>query len=295
MRYLSSKETADILGINISSLKRWTDSGLLGCKKTAGGHRKFTMQNIRDYFKDNKEASKNLGIGLENFDHKQIYQFINDRNFNELANSLANASIESEEITISTIITGCYMSNISMVEICDHVVEPASIIVENALQQNYLTHVEAFVSRKLITRSVESLSVNKPNKGTNSKNKSALCINFEENLPDLGVVMSDLVLRHNSYNVFNAGSHAELGSLDQIIKKKNISLILFYLCNMQCCMATVEENIEKTEKEVVRISKSFKSLGVKIIFGGSGLNLMPDLKKTVTSTFETFSELSKIV
>ena len=49
MKYLNSKEVANILGINISTLKRWTDNGTIKCKKTPGGHRKFTMQHVREY------------------------------------------------------------------------------------------------------------------------------------------------------------------------------------------------------------------------------------------------------
>ena len=73
MRYLSSNDVAEILGINISTLKRWTDNGTIGCSKTAGGHRKFTMQHVRDYYKDNKNADKNLGLGLELLEHKMIF------------------------------------------------------------------------------------------------------------------------------------------------------------------------------------------------------------------------------
>ena len=58
MRYLTSKNVAEILGINISTLKRWTDNGTLECTKTAGGHRKFTMQNIRDYHKSQENSGK---------------------------------------------------------------------------------------------------------------------------------------------------------------------------------------------------------------------------------------------
>ena len=50
MRFLSSNDVAEILGINISTLKRWTENGTIGCSKTAGGHRKFTMQHVRDYY-----------------------------------------------------------------------------------------------------------------------------------------------------------------------------------------------------------------------------------------------------
>ena len=103
------------------------------------------------------------------------------------------------------------MKGLNVEDICDKVIDPGSIIVENALRQGYLTHVETFVSRKLITRATESLNQNKPNGSANGK--TALCVNFEDNLPDLGVVMSEVVLRHYGYNVLNTGSHAELGKL----------------------------------------------------------------------------------
>ena len=73
MRYLSSKNVAEILGINISTLKRWTDNGTLECTKTAGGHRKFTMQNVREYYKSNKKATKSTDVSLAKFEHKKIF------------------------------------------------------------------------------------------------------------------------------------------------------------------------------------------------------------------------------
>ena len=66
MKYINSKDASEILGINISTLKRWTDNGILECTKTAGGHRKFTIQHIRDYYKKNKKADKSNEFGLDN-------------------------------------------------------------------------------------------------------------------------------------------------------------------------------------------------------------------------------------
>ena len=76
MRYLSSKNVAEILGVNISTLKRWTDNGTLECTKTAGGHRKFTMQNIRDFHKSQESSGKNNDLGIDNRDHKKVYSLI---------------------------------------------------------------------------------------------------------------------------------------------------------------------------------------------------------------------------
>ena len=103
------------------------------------------------------------------------------------------------------------------------------------MRQGYLSHLETFISRKLITRHVETLTQNKPNGSFNGK--SALCVNFEDNLPDLGVVMSEIVLRHSGYNVYNTGSHADLGNLKTILVKKSVDLVLFYLSVFSSAMA----------------------------------------------------------
>ena len=76
MKYLNSKEVSDILGVNISTLKEWTDNGTINCHKTPGGHRKFTMQNVREYYKSNKKASKSTDVSLAKFEHKKIYELI---------------------------------------------------------------------------------------------------------------------------------------------------------------------------------------------------------------------------
>ncbi len=293
MQYLSSKVVSEILGINISTLKRWTDNGTLKCTKTVGGHRKFTMQNIRDFYKDQKKIGKSKELGIENLEHKRIYNLINKKDYYSLANMLANASIQSEELTINTIINGLYLKGINVEDLCDDIIEPAVMIVQNLLRKRRLSHVETFISRKLITRTLENLNQGKPNGSYNGK--TALCINFEDNLPDIGVVMSEIVLRHNGYNVLNTGSHAKLGSLTSIFEKKNIDLVVFYLCDMQCCMATVKDNLNKTEDQVKVVANLSKKLGVSVVFGGKGLQFLPSIKGLATSQFLTYNNFKQII
>ena len=46
MKYLNSKEVAMIMGVHVSTVKRWTDAGNLPCYQTPGGHRKFILSHI---------------------------------------------------------------------------------------------------------------------------------------------------------------------------------------------------------------------------------------------------------
>ena len=293
MKYLSSKDTANILGINISTLKRWTDSGKIKCEKTAGGHRKFTMQHIRGYYKSFSDSSKNISLGIENKEQKFLYGLINDRDYKELAQNLAASSLKADELSVRTIVNGLYMNGVPIPDLLDYVIDVAGHIVELQLKTNKIDHTDAYLSRNVITRSVDSLNNDQPNGSFNGKN--ALCVNFEDNLPDIGVVMSEVLLRNNGFNVYNTGSHAELGDLKNIIKNRKINLLLFYLCDLQCCNAIVEKNINKTKKQIVEIIALANKINIKVIFGGEGLKLLNGVKNQISSSFLTYNDLSKII
>jgi len=293
MRYLNSKQVADIIGVNISTLKRWTDNGTLGCDKTAGGHRKFTMNHIRDYYKNNPDANNNTDLKIDDISQKQLFGLIQKRDFKKLAVKLAQSSLDAEEIAVSNIINGLFMNGVPVADLFDYVVDVAGHIIESQLNNNEIVHTEAYVSRQLLTRVVDGLCTEMPNGKFNGK--SAMCVNFEDNLPDIGVVMSEVVLRHSGYNVFNTGSHAELGDLSIVIQKKKIDIILFYLCNLQCCNAVVLDNIEKTKEDIHKIIKIAKKINVKVLFGGEGFLLLKDIHDSVDNSFLTYNNLQKIV
>ena len=156
------------------------------------------------------------------------------------------------------------MNNIDVETLFDKVVDPGSMIVEKALHENYLSHAEAFISRKIITRATESLNDNKPNGSFNGK--SALCVNFEDNLPDLGVVMSEVILRHRGYNVYNTGSHANLGDLNKVIKIVKTQSLVYFAAGSH---PLNKENSDKfTKDKLLQLSQNPKMVGI----GETGLD-----------------------
>ena len=64
---------------------------------------------------------------------------------------------------------------------------------------------------------------------------------------------------------------------------------------MQCCMSVVDDNIENTEKQVKLIYNSAKKYNVDIIFGGPGIELLPNVKKYIDTSFLTYKELNRLI
>jgi excisionase family DNA binding protein len=54
-RFYSTTDLARVCGVSISTIKRWTDAGLLRCVRTPGGHRKYRVQDVA-------EAARRLGL-----------------------------------------------------------------------------------------------------------------------------------------------------------------------------------------------------------------------------------------
>ncbi len=50
--YLSPAELAEVLGLSVSTLKRWTDKGLLRVERTAGGHRRIATHEALRFVRE---------------------------------------------------------------------------------------------------------------------------------------------------------------------------------------------------------------------------------------------------
>ena len=66
VQYFNSEEAAKILGVNVSTIKRWTDEGKLKCIKSAGGHRKFLMEHLASFLDLNKKKTEKVKLDLVN-------------------------------------------------------------------------------------------------------------------------------------------------------------------------------------------------------------------------------------
>ena len=55
-KLLSPKQVAEAIGASESSLKRWCDQGLITTVKTAGGHRRISVQEALRFVREQKHS-----------------------------------------------------------------------------------------------------------------------------------------------------------------------------------------------------------------------------------------------
>ncbi|MDC0145681.1 hypothetical protein OAI93_03710, partial [bacterium] len=148
--------------------------------------------------------------------------------------------------------------------------------------------------RKIISKSLNNFKLSISNNKASS-NENILCLNLENDIPDLPIDMIQILLEHINYNVDNCGSHTSIENLKILLSNKKYKAIFIYMCDRQCCTSTVYDNIKKTNHDLKEISRLGNKYKIQLFLGGPSFkNINKKILKNYT-TFTKYSESLKII
>ena len=113
---LSPKQVARAIGVSESSLKRWCDRGLIRMEKTAGGHRRLTIDSVVAFLRDTGRGVVDpelLGLPATTGQTQWTIK--------RAAERLTNALVEGDESVCRQIVLDLYLAQHRLSLICDDV------------------------------------------------------------------------------------------------------------------------------------------------------------------------------
>jgi methanogenic corrinoid protein MtbC1 len=278
---LNTKQVGDLFGVDESTVRRWSISGKIKCASSAGGHRKFSYYNIIQFSK-NHGAKFKQKKDIDVLDSKQIIK------------KITNLTLNHDSSSIESIFIGLYLQGIQLSDLMDNYVEKVLINIQSKLDTEKISTAEEHIARKIISRSLNNFRQSISN--TKSKNnKNILCLNLENDIPDLPIDMIQILLENINYNVQNCGSHTSTENLKILLSKKEYEAIFIYLCNRQCCTSTVRDNIKKTNHDLNEIGKLAKKYKIKLFLGGPSFKNVDKENLKKYTRFTKYSEALSIV
>ena len=224
--YLNSLEAANLLGVNVSTIKRWTDSGKLNCIQTAGGHRKFLMKHINEYLKKHTEDGKNIAVlPYDSSEHRQLNHLIQKHKTEDLIEHLLRYSLESKYEEVSMIITGLALSQYPIYKMFDELVTPVLHKIGDLWAHGKITVAEEHISSNIIRDSL--IALREILIKVDDKSEKIICFAFDDDQHDIPLKMVQIILEQRGFDVYYSGQRTPAESLEKLIS--NIKPSRLYL------------------------------------------------------------------
>jgi MerR family transcriptional regulator, light-induced transcriptional regulator len=284
IKYFNSEDAAKILGVNVSTIKRWTEGGELECIKTAGGHRKFLMSHLADFVERNKKKSSKISLfPLENEHDIEVGYYVLKGDFHFLNRYVLDQAMLSNREQVQQVFNGLYMGQFPLHQIYDLLITPVLHQIGFLWEEGKISVVEEHIASQTIRDGIMRLQgiIRIPTE----KIGKVLCVTPSKELHDIPLKMVDHILEARGFSIYYSGPLTPVAKIDQIFNK--IKPDRLYI---SCTSVPDVEEVQSEVNELFRISGEY---GTRVYVGGRGFDLLLHHDPVVEKRLYTFEEVHR--
>jgi excisionase family DNA binding protein len=269
---LTSKEAARLLGASEASVKRWADGGLLASEKTAGGHRRFRPEDVARF----KRGQKNRGAfeaqqtrdgadssGSSSSPHEAhdganvLRAFEND---DLIVNALFEALARGQAEETTGLLVKSYLDKRPLASIFDGLLATAMQKIGDLWHQGDLTVAQEHLATRAALHALQTLDkvVAEPE----PNNLLAVCCSTEDDFHELPIQCTELILRHEGWEVLSLGPNTPFYALTEIVARLHPTLV--------CVASTILGDLDRAVREFQELRAQASRVGAAIVLGGAG-------------------------
>ena len=275
MKYLNSKEVGMIMGVHVSTVKRWTDAGKLPCYQTPGGHRKFILSHINEFLAKNKKKAKKVNV-IQNIDHGE---------YKKLIPVFLEQALNADGDRLKTTLTGLYMKQYFLHEIYDTLVLPVMVLIGDMWANNDISVAEEHLATNTIRNAVNTLGEALERKDYKD-NSYLLSLALSGDEHDLPLIMTKQILEVNGIPVINCGSNTPAKSIKKLLEKFQPDKIIVSL--------TYIENKQLAKQELNHLFEIVSDHQVTIYVGGSNFTYLSKKQYNKAKMLYSMADVSQI-
>lgn len=277
---LSSKQVAEILGVNESSVKRWADSGMLTCHKTPGGHRKFMKKDILFF---GTKYSYDVNTALLKISDETKSR--NNEDIESIINIFYKKLFVSSEDELLDYLHSLILSGLIITDIYDSVISKTMRKIGEQWINNELSIEQEHIATNKIMKVLIRLHAKITPKSNNGL--TALCCSLENEYHELPVLSVSNVLSYYGWKVIYAGSNMPVKSIQSSINEFKPDVV--------CISVTIIKDKNKFFNDIKKINSTSQQNKSRLILGGSAIISISDTILKTDAIVSNTSELVKYV
>jgi len=282
INFLNSDEAAKVLGVNVSTIKRWTDEGKLECIQSSGGHRKFLMNHLSEFLEKNKKKASRVNVfPIESDADLKVSYNILKGDFDFLIQYLYDIAIASDRNAVQKVLNGLYLGQYPLFDIYDQLVTPVLHQIGYLWMEEEISVIEEHIASQTIRDAINRLQgiIHIPKQ----KNERALCMNLSHDLHDIALKMVQHILELRGFMTYFSGQ------LTPMIKIENV--FVKFQPQRLYISSSIVSNVKYTQNEVNQLFDICRSFKTKIYIGGRGWDKLKYSHPNVVQRLYTFEEV----
>ncbi len=283
MKYLNSKEVASIMGVNVSTIKRWTDSGKLDCYQTIGGHRKFLLSHLKNFLKEkiNQKLEVNI-IQYLNKGEKELVQRIDRIDYKYLRDYLFQLGLQQSVDSIHDVINSLLIKGEPHYRIYDELILNVLNRIGDLWSNNKLSiedeHTMTETIRNVMYRIHSEISKN------NVKiPKKIVCMTLTNDEHEIPLVMVQSILDEINIPSINLGRNVPVPSIESKIQAVNPTHLII--------SSNYVLDTDTFNSAIFRLIKFCHKKDIEVLIGGSGNHLLIEENRSATIELKNMEHL----
>lgn len=261
---LTSRETAQLLGVSEASVKRWADGGLLPAEKTAGGHRRFRPEDVaaarRSGLGQGSDAALNELRAAERSLPSAVSPEIAAAQNAALRASLFEALVGGRAAEASGLLVNLYLQGGTVGFIADTALCPALSRVGELWRRGELSIAEEHLATRMALASLQALraALAAPDR----RASAVICCSVEDDFHELPVHIAALVFEARGWEAVNLGANAPFFALAEAVVRFKPRVV--------CVASTVLLQPDRAAHEYAEFHAAAQRGGARIVLGGAG-------------------------
>ena len=283
MKYLNSKEVASIMGVNVSTIKRWTDSGKLDCYQTVGGHRKFLLSHLKNFLKEkiNQKLKVNI-IQYLNKGDKELVQRIDRIDYKYLRDYLFQLGLQQSVDSFHDVINSLLIKGEPHYRIYDELILNVLNRIGDLWSKNKLSIADEHTMTETI-RNVMYRIHSEISKNNVKIPKKVICMTLTNDEHEIPLVMIQSILDEINIPSTNLGPNIpvpEIESKIQVVNPTHLIISSNYVLDTDTFNSEISQLLQICHKK-----------DIEILIGGSGNHLLIEENRSTTIELKNMADL----
>ncbi|HTX20036.1 MAG TPA: cobalamin-dependent protein [Bacteroidota bacterium] len=217
----STAELAEILNVNESTIKRWSDAGDLACMKTRGGHRRFSAGSIMEFVRQNNMSASVAGVDA--FPDEDLRAHLIAGNFHRLVPEMKKEMLAGNVQGIVRMLRSAYVARPDLLALISELVFPPLVEIGEAWHAKSLSIDREHIASNSLQEALAEFSGELHRKPANGLKAVTSC--SEGQWHEVAIRCVGYYLAAEGWSVVSLGQSPPTASLVHAIKTEKPDLV----------------------------------------------------------------------